>query len=86
MSSGVWMSLSSGAAAACPKRSPAVPSRTARSIAVCTAAGSSAVSFRPMRFAIKMFAPMDRPEDSVTIRAMISAFVPTAASAPSLPK
>ena len=32
-----------------------------------------------MRFAIKMFAPMDRPEDSVTIKAMISVFVPTAA-------
>lgn len=34
----------------------------------------------------QMFAPMDRPEDSVTIKAMISVFVPTAASAPSLPK
>lgn len=83
---GAWMSSSSGAAAACPKRSPAIPIRAAKSIAVCTAAGSSSISFCPMRFAIKMFAPMDRPEDSVTIKAMISVFVPTAASAPSLPK
>lgn len=56
------------------------------SIAVCTAAGSSLVSFRPTWLAIKMFAPMDRPEDSVMTKAMISVFVPTAVSAPSLPK
>lgn len=38
-----------------------------------------------MRFAISTFAPIDSPDETVTIGATISVFVPTAASAPGLP-
>lgn len=38
-----------------------------------------------MRFAISTFAPIDSPDETVTISATISVFVSTAASAPGLP-
>lgn len=51
------------------------------SIADCASAGSFSFLFCPIKFAISIFAPIDKPDEIVTISAIISVFVPTAASA-----
>lgn len=48
--------------------------------------GNPFFSFLSIRFAARMFAPTASPDEIVTMSAMISVFVPTAASESALPK
>lgn len=85
ISSGVRMSRSSGQTAHCPSAAPSRPTASASSSTDRAMAGRSPVRLLPMRLAISTFAPIASPDDTVTISATISVFVPTAASAPGRP-
>ena len=69
-----------------PKAARITPKITDERTAVPAALGISRCFLIPMSRDIITFAPMESPADRLTIRAAISPFVPTAASAPFSPK
>ena len=84
--SGACINRKSGSAANCPEIIPDIPIITAITTDVRTANVIYSLRPLPISPATSIFAPTDSPEDTVTISAMISVLLPTAASASLFPK
>ena len=81
MLSGTFIMFKSGRDSLCPSSSTAIPTTAASKTAPAEMNGSSCFLPLPIHLAAAMLAPTESPDDTVTIMAIISAFVPTAARA-----